>query len=163
MSDTTVSSDLVLRLEAALARMEALGLIAPAAAANPDGTPSNVASGELIESAWGNAVADTIQKLLLPNQINTLADPIGKLRIVAQSITSVATNPSANAQIGFPGPFSNIPVVIVSPLNAPSYGWVFGVWGTSVNLFNVYAQRADTGAGIINATVGLNYIAIGRR
>lgn len=32
-------------------------------AVNPDGTPGNVAEDELIESAWGNAVADSITLL----------------------------------------------------------------------------------------------------
>jgi hypothetical protein len=48
------------RLESLVARLEALGLAAPGPTVATDlyGNPGNVASGELIESAWGNAVAD---------------------------------------------------------------------------------------------------------
>lgn len=33
------------------------------ASINPDGSPGNVASGEFVEAAWGNAVADEFQRL----------------------------------------------------------------------------------------------------
>jgi hypothetical protein len=35
---------------------------APLAATDPDGFPAHVASGELIESAWGNAVVDRLHR-----------------------------------------------------------------------------------------------------
>jgi hypothetical protein len=62
-ADTSVA---LLRLEAVLDRLERLGLTAPEvtpASVNPNGTPGPVAAGELIESAWGNAVADSISTL----------------------------------------------------------------------------------------------------
>lgn len=58
-TDTTVLD----RLDQIVARLEALGLAVPAvprAALDPDGTPGHVAAGELIESAWGNAVVDQL-------------------------------------------------------------------------------------------------------
>jgi len=61
MSMTTTELD---RLEALVARLERAGgrSLGPSqrVATNPDGTPGNVVPGELIESAWGNAVADTL-------------------------------------------------------------------------------------------------------
>lgn len=54
------------RLDALVTRLEALGIpdveASPRAPVNPDGSPGNVAAGELIESAWGNAVVDTLWK-----------------------------------------------------------------------------------------------------
>jgi hypothetical protein len=53
------------RLRALVDQLDALlgPGVDPQLAANPDGTPGNVAAGELIESAWGNATANTIGKL----------------------------------------------------------------------------------------------------
>lgn len=54
------------RLAALVTRLERLGVTLGTdarVAVNPDGTPGNVATGELIESAWGNAVADRISDL----------------------------------------------------------------------------------------------------
>jgi hypothetical protein len=51
---------LVAELTDVLERARAVQLGGPSAAAvNPDGTPGNVVAGELIESAWGNSVANT--------------------------------------------------------------------------------------------------------
>lgn len=58
-------TDTLERLESIVSRLEALGL-APGvdlAAINSDGSPGTVAAGELIESQWGNATANTIGKL----------------------------------------------------------------------------------------------------
>lgn len=54
---TPVDAD---RLRTLVAELDRL-LAGPSqlAATNPDGTPGRVAAGELIESAWGNAVSDT--------------------------------------------------------------------------------------------------------
>jgi hypothetical protein len=64
---TAKTDTAVARLEAILERLERLGLAPPTpgqqAAVNPDGTPAPVVSGELIESAWGNAVSDSITEL----------------------------------------------------------------------------------------------------
>lgn len=54
------------RLEEAIGRLEHLGSTQPVPsplAVNPDGTPGHVAPGELIESAWGNSVSDSIAYL----------------------------------------------------------------------------------------------------
>lgn len=60
-AETTEAS--IARLEASIARLEALGLEAPSTTSvNPDGSPGHVAPGELIESAWGNAVSDEFQR-----------------------------------------------------------------------------------------------------
>jgi hypothetical protein len=52
------------RLRALVAELDRLLAAGPSqlAAVNPDGTPGHVAANELIESAWGNAVVDTIER-----------------------------------------------------------------------------------------------------
>lgn len=64
MTDTRTDLDLEALIDA---RLAAMGLVVPApspqVAQDPDGTPGNVASGELIESAWGNAVTSNVDAL----------------------------------------------------------------------------------------------------
>jgi hypothetical protein len=64
---TTTDPDLLARVERLIIELErivpATGDVAgPLAAVNPDGTPGHVAADELIESAWGNAVVDTLDR-----------------------------------------------------------------------------------------------------
>jgi len=58
-NDETATLD---EVRALVARLDQLltGAVTPFAAVNPDGTPGHVAAGELIESAWGNAVVDSL-------------------------------------------------------------------------------------------------------
>lgn len=64
MTDTQSDAELAALIDE---RLAAMGLVAPAAdpraATDPNGTPSNVASGALIESAWGNSVTNNIDQL----------------------------------------------------------------------------------------------------
>lgn len=63
----TKQDNTLARLDEIVARLDALGIVAPPsgtpASVNPDGSPGHVAPGELIESAWGNAVSDSVQAL----------------------------------------------------------------------------------------------------
>lgn len=62
--EVSYTADDVARLRALVTQLDQLLGPAPApASVNPDGTPGPVAAGELIESAWGNAVASTIAGL----------------------------------------------------------------------------------------------------
>jgi hypothetical protein len=64
MTDTaTATSDLEARLVALVARLETLSGIETAAPMSITGLPPHVAAGELITSAWGNAVVDSLTKL----------------------------------------------------------------------------------------------------
>jgi hypothetical protein len=56
MTDTTTLD----RLEQILARLERLEGVAPQAAVDNYGNPAHVAAGELIESAWGDSVAEHV-------------------------------------------------------------------------------------------------------
>lgn len=53
------------RWESLVSRLEALvpGAPVPLGGVDPDGFPSHVAAGELIESAWGNAVVDKLRAM----------------------------------------------------------------------------------------------------
>lgn len=74
------------RIEAAIERLEALGLTGPVvspSAVNPDGSPGFVAPGELIESAWGNAVSNEFNRIRAGHkQTNTASGPYGALAAV---------------------------------------------------------------------------------
>lgn len=63
----TMQDEQLDRLGDLVARLEALGITPPptagTASVNPDGSPGHVAPGELIESAWGNAVADEFHRV----------------------------------------------------------------------------------------------------
>lgn len=59
----TTIDELATRLDTLVAAMESAGVVAPAALAEPvplGALPPRVASGELITSAWGNAVVDEL-------------------------------------------------------------------------------------------------------
>jgi hypothetical protein len=65
MSELTAAriDELVRRLDVLAAHLGVSDLAAlPRAATNPDGSPGSVAAGELIESAWGNAVATWLNR-----------------------------------------------------------------------------------------------------
>jgi hypothetical protein len=61
----TITSDIdAARLRTLVAELDRLiASPGPSAAVDPDGTPGHVAAGELIESAWGNAVVDDLDDL----------------------------------------------------------------------------------------------------
>ena len=64
MTTTTDIDNAIARVAAVLAELrEARDAEVTPAAINADGSPGTVAAGELIESAWGNATANTIGKL----------------------------------------------------------------------------------------------------
>ena len=88
------------RLEAVVARLERLGIAAPTLAPEPALVPgvtfpANVAPGELIESAWGNAVVTSLQQIdfYLANRF--------PYRIEAGK-TAVNTNSSGQANMVLP-------------------------------------------------------------
>ena len=150
MTDT---AELVERLEGVVARLEAAGLIAPPgpaplAAVNPDGTPGNVAAGELIESAWGNAVADTIGQ----HQARFLR--------FQGSSALVTTDASGAGVVNFLYPFPALPVIAVTQsFSTGAFGVTFTIYGVNVNGFTFIATTG-TGAIYASAQVGVNWIAM---
>ena len=89
---TTKTDERIARLEAALDRLEALGLTGPApspAVVDPDGYPGGVTAGEIIESAWGNATAATMRKVSPRVVVNgTAANDL----LLAQGHNNIAVN-----------------------------------------------------------------------
>ena len=64
MTDTTTPlsvDDAIAQVQAVLTQLQTQAAVAPATVL-PDGTPGPVAAGELIESAWGNAVVNTLKR-----------------------------------------------------------------------------------------------------
>ena len=161
MSDTT--EDLLARFEAVVARLEELGGpgISLAAATNPDGTPANVAAGELIESAWGNAVADTIERLKIPNAIAGDGDPIGNLQIGTGQVATVL-DANGNVLVPFPASFVSLVSVVVSNSKYPSVHVPSAVSITLSN-FTLHVRNMDTGAPAASEACQVGWVAIGRR
>jgi hypothetical protein len=101
-ADLTEVRQLVRRMEQMLATPGAQ------AAVNPDGTPGNVASGALIESAWGNAVADSFKKL----------DSATKQGYGTIAGSTTVTPTGGRAVIPFGFSFKSMPVCVVCNGNA---------------------------------------------
>ena len=96
-------ADLLARIEALEARDSPE--ISPQVAVNPDGTPGTVAAGELIESAWGNAVSNTV---------GLLWD-----RLVQGGIVGITTDTNSCFRITYPTPFANASVGLSIILYSP--------------------------------------------
>jgi hypothetical protein len=95
MTDTTTTNDLEARLVALVARLETLSGIETVAPMSITGLPPHVAAGELIESAWGNAVVDSLTKLddaLTTQQLLaiTTGQAIGAGAVATISFTNVS-------------------------------------------------------------------------
>jgi len=119
----------------------------PAAAVDPDGYPSHVAAGELIESAWGNAVVDTLRGL-----------GVRRARIV-----STTTDGTGAVWIPFDTPFPTaVDAVTVVDYSPAGYGAiVIRLTQANVNGFGFLALNP---AGGVYAALAMqiSYIAVGR-
>jgi hypothetical protein len=134
---------------------------------NPDGTPGYVASGELIESTWGNATSDSIKRVMLPNKVGGLSDVGGLLRIEG-AYFSGTTDGSGDITITIGGPigtssapFSGNPLVVVTPQTLTSM--TMSVITTSSTAFTVRCFNPATGATLPSLAVAFFYLAVGRR
>jgi len=133
MTDTALVDDRLTRLESLVARMEQLGGIDLSSimptSVNPDGTPGPVAAGELIESAWGNAVQQTLM-LRRGVGLNTPSQSIqpGTNPLIAWTAEAYDTD-------NYHVPNSTD---IVIPTNRP------GVYGISLNMTTTGAVSANS-------------------
>lgn len=86
---------------------------------NPDGTPGHVAAGELIESAWGNAVSDTLTGVIAINttqntRLTAIEKQHGAQRMTWARTGVNTTDVNGDLNIPFDGlVFNPIPVVTV--------------------------------------------------
>lgn len=90
---TEVDAATLDRLERLISRMERLqgaGVVEPLAALDVHGNPSAVASGELIESAWGNSVANRV----VGRYTASLPSPTDLGRVLINTDPTLATNGS---------------------------------------------------------------------
>ena len=132
------------------------------ASVNPDGTPGAVASGELIESAWGNAVANTMQAIKLPNTIAGNGNPLGYLRVETGQVATVL-DANGNVLVTYPGgAFASLYTVVVTNTKYPDAHVPSAVSITATG-FTLSVKLTTTGAAAANAAISVNYIAIGRR
>jgi len=129
---------------------------------NPDGTPGHVAADELIESAWGNAVSDSITKLKLPNNIAGTVDALGMLRVeTAQA--SGALDAGGNVLITYAGgPFDYLYTLVAVNTRFPEPVAITVTSFTAAN-FTLNVKLLATGGNNSNGGYTINYIAIGRR
>jgi len=152
------------RLEAVVARLEALGagpaLAVPFATINPDGTPGNVAADELIESAWGNATSDSFGKIKIPNVIAGNGNPLGLLRIETGQFGGTL-DVNGNTLVTLAGPFSSVLTVVVANAKFPPTHVPSGVSITLTN-FTLSCRHFD-GSAAANEAAQVNWIVIGRR
>ena len=106
------------RLEAVLARLEEMAgpEIDAQVAVNPDGTPGAVASGELIESAWGNATATSIATLMHGPVAWYVTNPAGGV-----APTSVS-GPWGVGTVGIPAAITRILMVVTAEFSTVTAG-----------------------------------------
>jgi len=150
----TDSSNAVARLEEVLDRLERLGLVPPApgqtAAVDPDGYPGRVVSGELIESAWGNAVAD---------KIHDHGAYLYSTFIQAQAAVIAAASAGV-FNINFPQPYASPPVVAVMNGDAGSGALFMGLSVVTTTGFTVNV-KGEAPYGPHPGPIRFSWIAVG--
>lgn len=129
-------------------------------AVDPDGYPSHVASGELIESAWGNATVDVLQSLRYWRSINGLAGE-GHLSIQG-AFGTFNTDATGQATINFPQAFAAQPVALVSSQSASESYTLYITGLTALGMF-VAARRLGDGSVVVNGQVSVSWLAVGLR
>ena len=133
------------------------------AAANPDGTPGRVAAGELIEAAWGNAVADTITNGAagLKYRTDNLWTWAGQ---EVQAVTStVMTDVNGQTQVNFPHAFAGNAVGVSIINNNPTDGpfiYTIVTLGSGAVIFKAYWHD---GTAVVNRSITVRVIATGPR
>lgn len=125
--------------------------------------PAHVSPTELIESAWGNNVVDTLaEQAVLAQGGGTLT----KNRVFIQARESiVSTNAGGDGSIFFLTPFATAPIVVACSGDPPaaSGAWFLVLYrGPTTTKFDFRAFRHD-GATLASAAVNVQYIAIGTR
>lgn len=163
-ADASELAALVARLEAVTAVLQAGGALPDTptqqAGANPDGTPANVAAGELIEAAWGNATANTI-KTYKPRWDSLWTAYATRLQAW---IAYYSTDAAGFARIPFPAAFGGT-VVAVSMIDAdPTTAGphLYTTRETAADAFWCFTYRHD-GVPHANSSLAARVIAVGPR
>jgi hypothetical protein len=107
--------------------------------------PAAPAAGEPIAEAWGDIVHDEIVAMEIQTGVVTITH---------------ASNPVANANVTFPHPFAEAPIVI---LTCDNYNFVAGHNGTQPTATGFVASSARTSGTAATNTVHIAWIAYGKR
>lgn len=175
------------RLELLVSRLEQLGIsAAPRAPVDPDGTPGTVATGELIESAWGNSVVANIDALYRsqprsPGPYVGAWPPAGqgwptRGYLFRTGHAAVALSAFGDAWIDFAAPFDfGVFAIVATPTNVSDGGvtWWCDVNSPNLTGFQFWAMSyegapwagghppSQPAVWTILGTVQVDYIAIG--
>ena len=123
--------------------------------------PPHVAAGELITSAWGNAVVDYIR--VNPGVVLGGAGIFTDQILMQTNTTVVTTNVSANATIPFNPPYGTAPIVLAT-VGYYNPGYIVMVDQTTVTTAGFTVAVIDhTGTGVANSAIRINWFAIGTR
>ena len=168
MTDTTTPDLQGLVAVAVRDALAAAGVTVPDPAAAPtpalipgvSALPVDVTAGELIESSWGNAVANWVQA----------ADPMvsNLWTWAAVNVQGFLATPSTNAagvaSITFPQPFSAAPTSIaLTNGDMPQGMMVYGIQSRSNTSFAFYTYDPNTGQPYGSRVISVFVTAVGPR
>lgn len=153
MTDTdTTLADLEALVDARLAALGVVPMAEPRAAVDPNGTPGLVVSGELIESAWGNAVTNNVDGLVRFMGQTTApyvggwapAWPVGGATLRAGH-GAFSTSAFGDARVNFTTPFPTGVISVVITSNEISKGifWWPQISATDLAGFNFFAVAVN--------------------
>jgi hypothetical protein len=132
------------------------------AAVDPDGYPGQVAAGELIESAWGNAVVDKLHDLPKLNGNGGSTDRLLFQSGYVNAMTSAAGAVPVNYGEAFAtGAGTMAPIAIANVLMPNFQAWP-NVYISDATHFEVQFQD-HAGAAVTNYAVVFSWIAVGSR
>jgi hypothetical protein len=151
------------RLELLVNRLERLGVNPPGvnpAAVNADGSPGHVAPGELIESAWGNSVADTFQNWTWQTIVNGANHGHGANLFQAR-VLQLTTDANGDAAVSFNAAFFGQPGGPIICNAEPSFDHIHTLRSITPAGFVVHVRNY---AGVVaaNSPTVIAYIAFGQ-
>lgn len=150
-------ADAIAQVTEVLAALRAAEAPSPLAATDADGFPGAVAAGELIESAWGNAVR---------SKLFALAGGVGAASSIRIATLNVATNGNGDAIVAFNPPFPNalLAVAVADASQSVDVGLIPKVMWTSSSrtTLQVRVFLHDGSKVTGNGAIWLTYIAYGR-
>jgi hypothetical protein len=150
----TTIDDAIARVSAVLDELRAAQVTPMATPSNPDGSPGNVAAGELIESAWGNATANTIGKLKLAQRYTAgLSLPLVTVDTTGTFISGQLVIPAAA--------YRRIAVVTVNVLLTATADVDLQLYGIGAVLMRKARRAAIAGNGSTLALTTQTAIAAG--
>ena len=121
--------------------------------------PPNVAAGELIESAWGNAVVGWFPQIARANIAGL--GPFNDHVLVQGTEAVYTTNSAGSAIVALLEP-TGAHVAVCGPGDI-SQAVTAHTWGLTTTGFQVFVRDAATGAAVVNTAIRIIWISIGVR